>query len=248
MESVNYRFNLVNYWLPQPNPCARLLLGLALLFLSSNLLSAELQYEMYIDGKLVGTSTINVSEVIYRGDAAVEIVTTSRVKVKKLKTTLFSLESEERAVIDDEGLAEYESKTSSEGENLVGSGLRMDTTLEFEMRYNGELSTYSVDRDNFDLTSEDSPVLSGIESGSPREFRVLDFDIGEVVIETYSMEGHEEVIVDGEIVPCVVYLVSRESGSYRKWYAEQFPDILVKEEGEDDSGRYTLVLKHLAEE
>ena len=202
----------------------------------------EFVYEVHSDGKNIGSMAITSHDVVHDGQEARETLVSTKLRVKKLFVTLFSLDSEERNIVGDSGLILHESHTKIDGELISVKGVRDDDRLMITIDADEQTQTYPVDLNEFDCTSAETPQLVFTTPGIPLSMRVMDLDRLEIVEQSLTWVRDDTLMFDEHSVPCRVFDVSDSYSQSRYWVAQDPLETLLKEEGSDEDGPYQVIL------
>jgi hypothetical protein len=199
-------------------------------------------YEIFSEGKKVGSMDLNFSEVTYRGNAVLKVEASTEIKVKKLFITLFSLESHEEALIDDGGTFHYSADTKIDGRIIQVTGHLENGGFHLKINEEEDQQTLIIKKNAYDMTSMDGPEDLLTEKKKEKKLRILDFDTLTVFEETLSWTHSQVVHVEGDTVKCKVVQFENPHEKGRRWISRNEPGLLIKEEGEDEDGPYAVRL------
>lgn len=204
----------------------------------------RLQYKVYYGAKECGTLEIKLSDQDFEGRSVSRVEVDLQVKLKYFLLSVYYMHSNEEALIDASGTFRYV-KNSKEGptETMV-VGNRGKDSFKFEIKEKGRTREIIVRHDDYDYTSMDEPALK--EQGREQKHRVLNLDKTRVEDHVLTWIRNEELIVGGEPIESRVIEFQTPSESGTRWVT---PDLglLIKEEGKDKDGEYSLKLVQLAD-
>ena len=201
----------------------------------------DLDYDVFVEGKRIGSMTVSTREV---GGTAVEVTARTKLRVKALFMTVFSLDSQETNLIGAAGLLRHTSRSTIDGEQVTVSGVRGDSVFTLEVGASGTTETWVIDLAAFDRSSIEGPNAERATPGATQRYRVLDLDRLEIVDRLFTWAADETVLVDGRPVECRVVDMSDAFGHSRSWIARDTFQTLIKEEGTDEDGHFRIVLTH----
>lgn len=201
-----------------------------------------LAYEIRSEGKRVGEMHVEVARQPGTDGPSETIRTSTRISVEALFITLFSLEAEELIGRDEGGLRRTRGRIVVDGRETRFSGERTSGGFAFDVEDEGGIREIEFARTDYDLTSAD-PVLAHLERGAPVSLRVLDLDRLEVVTREFEWLRDEELHLGGRLESCHVVRFDDGRASGLRFYAQGEDDLLIREEGRDEDGPYSIDLR-----
>ncbi len=201
-----------------------------------------LEYEILAEDESVGSLSIAFDTVMHDGSYALETVASLLIRVRTGWFSVHTSDVVEKTTLDDAGLIVYETLARIGDDVTTVSGTRSAATMRLRINVAGEREEKSFRLEDFDFTSAEGPELADLAKGTPQTHSVLDLDRLEIVQRSYEWVHNEVVDVAGIAVLCRVVRVQDESGRLYWWVADDAPDVLVKEEGVDEDGEYTVQL------
>ncbi len=231
--------------MPRPNTVSIVLGGILLLLGARSASALELVYEVHSEGHRLGQLKVENRQWVENDISYVEYTARTRLRVKALFLTIFSLDSEEVAVVGPHGLERYTGRVKVDGTKIQSTGRREEGRLDFTTTIDGKEERVSFDVDTFDFSTVEGPDLRALPTDSPDTFRVLDLDLLEIVPRTFAWQPPESRRIHGEEILCQVLAVRDAQSHARRWYTLGPDPILVAEEGVDADGPYLVELKKL---
>jgi len=225
-----------------------LLFALCCVFLGFAGIQKDLQnftYDIFLEGKKIGSMALSLSETEFQGQSVLKINAHSKIKIKVLFMTIFSLESEEGTLINDAGAFAYTSRSKIDGDSVVVVGYLENGLFEFDQRINKKSETIAIKRSDYDFTSSDTAEDSLKEVSDSQTFRVLDLDRLQVVEHTLKWLRNEELRVAGELILCRVIEFNTPYERGTRWITDDQFGLLVKEIGVDEDGEYAVEISKL---
>lgn len=211
---------------------------------SSISFAQDYEYEIFSNGKRLGTIIESSQEVSLFGQEATEITVVTKLRAKALFITVFSLDSDEIVLFDDLGLLSYESQTTIDDQKISINGKRENGQFVFETESDCGVQTIAIAMDDFEFTSANEPLAKLSSIGQPLQFRILDLDRIEVIDRKFIWIRDETIEVKDNPVHCFVIDVSDPFGNSRRWLTKDGLFTLVKEEGVDDGDPFRVFLIH----
>ncbi|OQY29614.1 MAG: hypothetical protein B6244_03220 [Candidatus Cloacimonetes bacterium 4572_55] len=200
----------------------------------------ELFYDIYSNEKKTGSITVKLSEINSNETNLLKVETHTKIQVKALFISLFSLDSQEEGLINDEGTYSYSSVTIIDGDTIRVTGKLKDAVFKLTVTEGEKKQNVSIKRSNYDFTSLDSPELFLEASGKPKIFKILDFDNLAVVKQNLKWIRNEELNILDDTVDCKVIEFENPGEKGTRWITQDQYGLLIKEEGEDEDGKYTV--------
>ena len=226
--------------LARPLAAAALLAPVAL---SSASRGASFDYDIRADGKGVGSVHVEATRESTGNGWIERVRSTTNIEVRVLFVKVFSLESVEDEERDGRGLRRFASRARIDGAELQVEGVRTDAGFSLELHHEGGTKRIAIRREDYDLTSAD-PVLDLLaEPGARRVLRVLDLDRLEVVSRTFEWLRSEPVEIGSRSMASRVVSFTDRYASGTRWYAAGESDLLLREEGTDEDGPYSIVIR-----
>ncbi len=204
---------------------------------------ASLEYDIRADGKHVGSIRVEASRESTEDGWIEHARSITSIEVKVLFLKVFSLESEEVTERDTLGLRRFASRARIDGAELQVEGVRTGAGFSFEVDGSEGARPVSIPRQDYDVTSAD-PVLALLaDPGAKRVLRVLDLDRLEVVSRTFEWLRSEPIEIGSRSIASHVVSFRDRYARGTRWYAAGENDLLLREEGKDEDGPYSVAIR-----
>lgn len=155
----------------------------------------------------------------------------------------FSFESVSSAEIGDSGLRRFEHRMTIEGERVHVSASLEPDGLVVVASAEGERYSKRFRHVDYDLTSEETLASRLTEMGLERTVKVLDIDEQEINQRTFVWVRNETLHIGSLSIPCKVVRFRDRGSKGTQWIGPDSHPLILQEEGQDEDGRYRLMLK-----
>ncbi len=225
----------------------RIVLTILLITLSPCLATGQsLDYQVSHEGKIIGTTTLTTKMVPPSGEEIREITSLTKLRVKSLFFTVFSLDSEDTSLVDARGLLKYHSRSTIDGEEIIVHAERKETALAFQLTQDDQTHNWTIDFHDFDCSSIEWKQLEPMQPGESLNLNVLQLDNLEIEEQKFKRLENEPLVIDGQTVNCSVFEWTGKTTSGRRWYLQNSLDIIIREDGTDEDGPYSFILEKLS--
>ncbi len=200
-------------------------------------------YEVFQRGVKQGYLHRKVTE-LKEGEKTRQLIElTAELEAKVLFNSGFSLYSEEKAALDENGIYEYRGVFKYGRVTLEVSGKREGDVFYIEEKQQGkDPRKYRVPREKYDLSSIERSEGILRAKGEERELRVLSFYSLNITGEIIKWDKEKDLKVDGEKVPCKVIRFWAHGVDGKRWFRLDGEGPMLREQGKSQEGKYYLVL------
>ncbi len=222
----------------------RIALIILLIVLSPCLATGQsLKYQVSHEGKIIGTTTLTTKILPHSGEEIREITSRTKMRVKSLFFTVFSLDSEDTSLVDARGLLKHHSRSTIDGEEIIIHAERKETALAFQLTQDDQTHNWAIVLDHFDCSSVEWKQLEPMQPGESLVLNVLQLDNLEIEKQRFQRRENEPLVVDGQTVICRVFEWTGKTTRGRRWCLQNRLDIIIREDGTDEDGAYSFTLE-----
>ncbi len=230
------------FWSPARDLLTLAIFLMTMILISNPLRCQTLKYDVESEGKKLGeilstTRILSTEPVLVR-----EMISSTHLRAKLLFLTVFSLESQDTSLIGPDGLLEHHSHAVVDDQVIILHGQRQGDTLLFQLHQENEQDELEIPVSSFDVTSLDSGFLVNLSPGQSKTLRVLQLETLQIVETKFTRLKDEPFTLSGKTVPCLVVKWSSQAGQGKSWYQKLSPDVLIREDGIDEDGAYSVIL------
>lgn len=155
----------------------------------------------------------------------------------------YSLRSDEIMKLNSFELFEYQRTYSEDGKTSQVKAVLVDEQLVVRINDDGKSFDFNLDRSSYDATSEDAPWKFLRTGEKTKRLKVLNFDDFEIKEITYTNKGLCKIDIANHHFDSHRLHFSSEEKSGDLWLVEDDTGVwLLKENGTDNSGDYTIQL------
>lgn len=205
----------------------------------------SLQYEVFAAGKHLGTSTETSHWLGGKDSGTRQISLHTKLKMKTLFITIFSLESRETDVVGPDGLQHHQSHTKINDQTFDIRADRRDSLIHFQIDQKDSTVQHSLSLADFDISSLEPLPLGQWSQGERRTLKILQPESALVEKTEFVRLENESLTVNGHPVECLVFQVLTAQSQSKRWYAVNDQETLVQEIGTDEDGSFRITLKNL---
>jgi len=208
--------------------------------------SVEMVYDMLSQGFRMGSVTVTRTMVQEKGQRTVEEKTVMKIKVD-IPSNEYSLDSTETASIGPKGLTKYEGTFDENGtKSAIKAKLEDDNLVVRTRMGEGEQwLTMEFPTKGYDFTSSEVPPEERLKGGEQATLNWLSLYEMAVAKVKVKRVGKESIKVGNRTFDCEILTFDNKEmeSSGKVWVAkDSLGPFLVKEDGREPTGPFTLVL------
>ena len=205
--------------------------------------AATYEYDLSIDGESAGVVVTETSMLQTAEGGVRKVDHKISIGTGPFRMIGFSFESVSSSEFGASGLRRFEHRMTIEGERVHVSASLEPDGLVVVASAEGESYSKRFRHVDYDLTSEETLASRLTEMGLERTVKVLDIDEQEINQRTFVWVRNETLRIGSLSIPCKVVRFRDRGSKGTQWIGPDSHPLILQEEGQDEDGRYRLMLK-----